>query len=280
MFGTLVIQLPSVYEGAELRVYNPSLPNESLAFDFSTSTADNAGLPSATKMQTRKRSRTAERDATDALLRQLYFSAFYADCYHEVSPLVTGSRLVLVYNLTARPPPRNVLSGKPEDRADPIAVSESLHQPPDARLLSQIARELRRWETETDEAYPDFVRTERQRYESAGVEHHVPVKLAAILSHFYTPASLRGVNSLKGRDRVVGRLLHDALKCRHDAASMPSLAALSADVLLSADVPEFAKLDADAPSRSVVASVIKEAAEPNVNLAPLDFDAFLSFVAL
>ncbi len=67
-----------------------------LAFDFSTSTASDGGLPPAlvpaTKMQTRKRSRMAERDATarEALLRQLYFSAFYADCFHEVSPLVNG----------------------------------------------------------------------------------------------------------------------------------------------------------------------------------------------
>ena len=36
MFGTLVIQLPSVYEGATLRVFNPSVKSDAKEFSFST----------------------------------------------------------------------------------------------------------------------------------------------------------------------------------------------------------------------------------------------------
>ena len=68
MFGTLVIQLPSNYEGGELLVFHQEKETN---FNFSE--------PAAT--------------------RSFYFAAFYADCEHEVRPVTKGYRLCLVYNL-------------------------------------------------------------------------------------------------------------------------------------------------------------------------------------
>lgn len=36
MWGTLVIQLPSEYQGARLHVYSPSTPDEACSYDFSS----------------------------------------------------------------------------------------------------------------------------------------------------------------------------------------------------------------------------------------------------
>ena len=44
-----------------------------------------------------------------------------------------------------------------------------------------------------------------------------------------TPSGLRGLESLKGSDRVVGRLLYDAMRCTRDIQQAPDLAALCAD---------------------------------------------------
>ena len=68
MFGTLVIQLPSDYDGGELRVRHR---NEEQIFDFSGS-----------------------KGVTD-----YNYAAFYADCEHELCEVTRGYRLCLVYNL-------------------------------------------------------------------------------------------------------------------------------------------------------------------------------------
>ena len=68
MFGTLVIQLPSDYDGGELRVRHR---NEEQIFDFS-------GLQGITNYN---------------------YAAFYADCEHELCEVTRGYRLCLVYNL-------------------------------------------------------------------------------------------------------------------------------------------------------------------------------------
>ena len=70
MVGTLVIVLPSAYEGGELIVRHEG---QEQTIDFSK--LDNHAL-------------------------HTHFAAFYADCEHEVRPLRKGDRLCLVYNLT------------------------------------------------------------------------------------------------------------------------------------------------------------------------------------
>jgi hypothetical protein len=70
MLATLVIVLPSSYEGGEIVIRHDG---QERAVDFST---------------------------IDQNRLQLHFAAFYADCEHEVRPLRKGYRLCLVYNLT------------------------------------------------------------------------------------------------------------------------------------------------------------------------------------
>jgi 2OG-Fe(II) oxygenase superfamily len=70
MVATLVIVLPSSYEGGELIVRHEG---QEQTIDFSS--VENGAL-------------------------QTHFAAFYADCEHEVRPLRKGYRLCLVYNLT------------------------------------------------------------------------------------------------------------------------------------------------------------------------------------
>jgi predicted 2-oxoglutarate/Fe(II)-dependent dioxygenase YbiX len=67
MFGTLLIQLPSLHAGGELRIRHGS------------------------------REARIDLSATDS--SELGFAAFYADCEHEVRPVQSGHRLCLVFNL-------------------------------------------------------------------------------------------------------------------------------------------------------------------------------------
>ena len=77
MFATMVLELPSEYEGAELSVSSPLTPNEKCKYTFN-------GSSSGAKRKTR-----SNRPG-------MHFAAFYADCYHEVSQLTTGHRVALV----------------------------------------------------------------------------------------------------------------------------------------------------------------------------------------
>lgn len=70
MVATLVIALPSAFQGGELVVRHDG---QEQTIDFSQ--AENSRF-------------------------QIHFAAFYADCEHEVRPLRAGHRLCLVYNLT------------------------------------------------------------------------------------------------------------------------------------------------------------------------------------
>ena len=79
MFGTMVVQLPSDYDGGVLRVCHHG---EEMTFDFS-------GLKGMTGF---------------------HYAAFYADCQHELCEVTRGYRMCLVYNLLysgggARPVP-------------------------------------------------------------------------------------------------------------------------------------------------------------------------------
>jgi len=74
MVGTLVLELPSIYDGGDVRVWPPySPPGEE---PLSLASGNPHGMS---------------------------FAAFYADCYHEVTEVTKGSRCVLVFSLTSTP---------------------------------------------------------------------------------------------------------------------------------------------------------------------------------
>ena len=132
MFATLVLALPSVSEGGELIV--------------------------------RHKDREARLDLHCEDQSDLAFAAFYADCVHEVLPVIKGHRLVLVYNLVRRRAGR--LPKIPDYDAEQEAVAALLKRWADAPRLPG--------ETE-------------------------PEKLIYTLEHAYTPADL-GFQTLKGAD--------------------------------------------------------------------------------
>jgi hypothetical protein len=71
MFGTLIIQLPSIYTGGELVVYDSN--DKKLTFDFG---------------QSNNRAEFG-----------VHYAAHYADLEHEILEVKSGYRLVLIYNL-------------------------------------------------------------------------------------------------------------------------------------------------------------------------------------
>ena len=71
MFGTLIIQLPSIYTGGELTVYGYGESKKSFDFGQSTGKAEYS----------------------------IHYAAHYADLEHEVAEVKSGYRLVLIYNL-------------------------------------------------------------------------------------------------------------------------------------------------------------------------------------
>ncbi|KAL4458137.1 hypothetical protein ABPG75_013002 [Micractinium tetrahymenae] len=137
MFATLAIQLPSRHTGGELVVQHAG---RSLTVDL------------------------AARNASASCC-----AAFYADCEHEVKPVTSGARLVLVYNLVhkgAGPAPPKLAEGSP-------AVAK----------LVQLAHG---W----------------------GADSTGLMRLCWVFDHSYSEESLRerGMAALKGRDRAAAQL--------------------------------------------------------------------------
>ena len=142
MFGTLVVALPSAHEGGELLV--------------------------------RHAGREAVVDLRGTDPGEVGFAAFYADCEHEVRPVVSGHRVCLIFNL--------VLASRQRD-ADA--------QPPDERpFVKKAAEALQGWTS---------------RYEAG------PKKVTWLLDHKYTASGL-SFSSLKGRDAVIAKVLLEAAK--------------------------------------------------------------------
>ena len=142
MFATLVVALPSVHTGGELLVRHGGQEVQ-LALDTSD--------PSV-----------------------VAFGAFYADCVHEVRPVTSGCRLVLVYNL------RRVGSGR-------------IPKPPNYdKQVAQLDVLLRGWES------PGRARDEL-----------VPLKLVYPLEHAYSLAEL-SFDALKGADAGAAAVLRPA----------------------------------------------------------------------
>ncbi len=102
MVATLVIVLPSAFEGGELAVRHEGRER---VIDF--------GGPARNPCHT-------------------HFAAFYADCEHEVRPLRTGHRVCLVYNLTlakAKKPISAPRTAGPIDAVAGVLQSWSPHDP-------------------------------------------------------------------------------------------------------------------------------------------------------
>ncbi len=90
MVATLVVILPSVYEGGELIVRHEG---QVATVDFS--------------------------DVNDRAFRT-HFAAFYADCEHEIRPLMRGYRLCLVYNLTLARSKKPISAPRPAEHIERI----------------------------------------------------------------------------------------------------------------------------------------------------------------
>ena len=135
MFATLVLELPSIYEGAELSVYSPLTPGEKETYTF------NGG---GNAMSNTKRRSNRLRSPG------LHFAAFYADCYHEVSKLTSGHRVALVYHLTANPRAHRILPHLP-------VPSPSPPQPADESIARRLSKLVEMFSNENDDAYPNEI---------------------------------------------------------------------------------------------------------------------------
>lgn len=138
MFATLILALPASYTGGELRI-------------------EHAGQSVTLNVQ-----------ADDPA--EIAFAAFYADCVHEVLPVTSGCRVVLVYNLCR--------SGTGE-----------LPRPPDYQQeQAKAAACLRQWTT----------------MEHTGED--IPLKLVYLLEHAYTPEGL-SFAALKNGDAAIASVM-------------------------------------------------------------------------
>lgn len=144
MFATLIVALPSMHAGGELLV--------------------------------RHREREVRLALRCADFSELAWAAFYADCVHEVLPVASGCRLVLVYNLLRR-------------------GAGQLPRPPSyEQETAELSRMLRRWGDE-----------------HAAAEEDRPLKLVYPLEHAYTPAEM-SFAALKGADAAAAGVLAAAAR--------------------------------------------------------------------
>jgi predicted 2-oxoglutarate/Fe(II)-dependent dioxygenase YbiX len=139
MFATLVLVLPSTSAGGELVL--------------------------------RHKGREARLDLRCEEPSEVAFAAFYADCVHEVLPVTSGCRLVLVYNLVRR--------GQGQSPQPPSYLGE------EARVATLSEAWAARKQSPDDDA---------------------PEKLIYPLEHAYTPAEL-GFKTLKGADAAVAKVV-------------------------------------------------------------------------
>jgi len=153
MFATLIVALPSLHAGGELLVRHG------------------------------EREERLELRCTDP--SEVAWAAFYADCVHEVLPVTSGCRLVLVYNL--------LRLGKGKGKGN-----GGLPRPPSyERETTALSQLLRRW---CDGQAPASTATEGQ-----------PIKLVYPLEHAYTPAEL-SFAALKGADSAAAGVLAAAAR--------------------------------------------------------------------
>jgi predicted 2-oxoglutarate/Fe(II)-dependent dioxygenase YbiX len=138
MFATLVVVLPSVHRGGELVI--------------------------------RHAGREVTVDVGAAEMSELAFVAFYADCQHEVRPVVEGNRVCLIYNLLR-------VRGAKSDRSP---IGPPLYDAEAAEAGDLIAAAM------------------------AGQD--APSKLVWLLEHQYSPSGL-GFSALKNADAARAKVL-------------------------------------------------------------------------
>ena len=110
-------------------------------------------------------------DMSNTEISSLSFAAFYADCEHEVLPIREGSRVCLIYNL----------------------IQKSQKQQPSLSVPL--------YDTEIDKA--------AKIIEKTLTEDLIPIKIAWLLEHQYTPAAL-SFKTLKSRDAALAQVLSQA----------------------------------------------------------------------
>ena len=141
MFGTLVVVLPSVHRGGELVI--------------------------------RHAGREVVVDVSAAEMSKLAFIAFYADCQHEVRPIIEGNRVCLVYNLVQ-------VRGSKAGRS---SLSAPLYDSEVAAVAKRIT-------------------------EAMGAPH-APAKIVWLLEHHYSPDGL-SFSGLKNADAARAKVLLQA----------------------------------------------------------------------
>jgi hypothetical protein len=195
-----------VYTGSELRVFPPSdLAQSSQYFGDPSDAEQNGGR----------------------------WSCFFADDYHEVAELTSGLRSALVWTLCYDPDsaaqleafiPRHDQTFRTKA---PPATLPYLVQPVDRTVIENIAQAVHTFSLEDDKHYPTPVGPPPEAKKQNSFTHcgeqdtdegGKPAKLVIVLSHRYTPNSLKGIQALKGRDRVIGELVDLARKCNPNNA--------------------------------------------------------------
>ena len=125
--------------------------------------------------------------------RVIMVAAIYAKCYHEVSKITKEHRSALVCHLTAWKRASCHLPHLPT--APPVPS-----HPVVGSVALCLAKLVNTFNLDVDEDCPNTWTDEG--YDRGGQKWPgKPKKLAIVLSHHYTPASLTGRQALKGTDR-------------------------------------------------------------------------------
>ncbi len=169
MVATLVVNLPSKYAGGELIICHQGM----------TETITMPGAASGLEIE---------------------YAAFYADCQHEVKPLLSGYRLCLTYNLVLAQPKTSAI-GAPnfEEAAQKIA----------AILDDWPLEESEESAEEDDDEDAEEDDDDGYYYGDRVDDTQTPSKLAVMLDHQYSEDGL-SIDNLKGVDLSRANILFDA----------------------------------------------------------------------
>ncbi|CAL4201705.1 unnamed protein product [Meganyctiphanes norvegica] len=173
MFATLVIQLPASYKGGALTVRHKG---ETKVFDFENDYVDYSDEELDDESD--------NSDTEDGNGDNFFFTAFFADCEHQLSKVTAGHRLVLIYNL--------------------ICKNSTLH--PNKNNIKSINKKK-------------FMMTMKNSVEEWNSDNNGPRFLALKLDHLYTNANLSFQN-LKGKDKKIANAL---CSCKNVAVYLATL---------------------------------------------------------
>ncbi len=186
MVGTLVICLPTKHDGGELVVSHNG-----------------------------KQQKIRMSGAASGL--EISFAAFYADCEHEVKPLVSGHRVCLTYNIVLKPSKQRTSKNKSRRNAGTKPgkrKTKSIQAPDFESTTSRIQDLLEQTEALLEEAY----KREDPDTSNAGTDAHEEFDetadradgvLAIALEHQYSEKGL-SIDLLKGADQARAETLFAA----------------------------------------------------------------------